>query len=95
MTPPAERHLEPGEYRLVDTRGSGQPEARTFFVNAPEVDERCPPGRPRSGTLTLSEAVMYRESFYTRLHARFVLTCRPPGGAPVTFEGEARYHALT
>ena len=48
-----------------------QPPPRTFDVRAPEIDERCPADRPRSGTLTLLEAVMYQESFYVRLHLRF------------------------
>ncbi len=36
-----------------------------------------PRDRPRSGTLTLSEAVWYEESFYVRLHLRFTVTCSP------------------
>ncbi len=96
ITPAAGRHLEPGEHRLVDARGTLQPPPRTFDITAPEIDERCPRDRPRSGTLTLSEAVMYEQSFYVRLHLRFSVTCRPPsGGAPVSFTGEARFHALT
>ena len=92
MTPPAGRHLEPGEYRLVDRAEPSRGVARTFDVTSPEVDARCPRDRPRSGTLTVEEAVMYEERFYVRLHLRFTVSC-PSTTGPV--EGELRYYALT
>jgi hypothetical protein len=96
LVPAAGRHLEPGEYRLVDLRGVARAERRTFHVRAPEIDERCRREGPMSGTLTVSEVAMYQESFYVRLHVRFTVRCEPStGAAPVSFEGEARYHALT
>ena len=92
ITPAAGRHLEPGEYRLVDRAEFNRGVARTFDITSSEVDARCPRDRPRSGTLTVEEAVMYEERFYVRLHLRFTVSC-PATTGPV--EGELRYYALT
>ena len=89
---PANRRLEPGEYRLVDHAELVRGARRAFAVTSPEVDARCPRDRPRSGTLTVDEAVMYEERSYVRLHVRFSITC-PSTTDPV--EGELRFHALT
>jgi hypothetical protein len=96
LSPPAGRHLEPGEYRGANLRTSTPPPPSSFDILGAEVDDRCARNRPRSGTLTLAEAVMYEERFYVRLHAQFTFTCEPvAGGPPLTFTGEANYHALT
>ena len=96
MNPAAGRHLEPGDYQLVDRAAFNRGAPRTFDITEPDIDARCGRGGPRSGTLTLSEAVMYEASFYVRLHLRISLTCTPAaGGPPVSFALQARYHALT
>ena len=96
MNPAAGRNLEPGDYKLVDRAAFNRGEPRTFDITEPGIDGRCGRGGRRSGTLTLSEAVMYEESFYVRLHLRINVTCTPPaGGAPLSFALQARYHALT
>ena len=94
--PAAGRHLEPGEHRLLSRAEFNPPAPLGFSVRGPEVDSACPPDRPRSGTLTVVEAVRYEDRYYVRLHVRFTVRCQPPGGAPpVSVSGEARYYALT
>ena len=92
IIPAADRHLEPGEYRLFDRAEVNRGVPRTFDITAPEVDARCPRDRPRSGTLTVEEAVMYEARSYVRLHLRFRISC-PATERPV--EGELRFYALT
>ena len=96
IRPPAGRHLEPGRYRLVDRREFSRNLPLTFVLDVAEVDERCPEDRPRSGTLSVVEAVRYEDRYPVRLHVAFTVECQPPGGAaPVSVRGEVRYYALT
>ena len=96
IRPPAGGPLERGDYRLVDRREFSRNVPSTFVLNAPEVDERCPEDRPRSGRLSVVEAVRYEDRYYVRLHVTFTVECQPPGGAaPVSVRGDVRYYALT
>lgn len=96
LLPAGGRPLRTGEYRAGDVRSVTVPAVNTFDISGPGIDARCPRGRPRSGTLSLSELASYEGRYVVRLHLRFRISCTVPDApAPVTFEGEARFHALT
>ncbi len=96
IRPASGRPLEPGEHRLVNRGEFNRGVPLTVEFTTPEVETRCPPDRPRSGNLTVIEAVQYEGRYYVRLHVRFTVSCRSPiDGAPVTVTGEARYYSLT
>ena len=96
IRPAAGRHLERGDHRVASVADVTGGVPLTADIGAPEVDAACPRRQPRSGTLTVVQAVQYEDRYYVRLHIRFTVSCRPPGGtAPVTVTGEARFYALT
>jgi hypothetical protein len=96
ITPAAGRHLEPGDYRVGTVGEVNDRVPFTADIGAPEVDAACPRRQPRTGTLTVVEAVQYEGRYHVRLHIRFTVSCRPSGGAaPMSVSGEARYYALT